>query len=110
MPHLIRFDTNSFHVRTVLCTSAIIDSKQLIESEPLQTPTRQELLALPPRYTSPSRLWLRYMAADSSENEADANTSPVCGFLMPNHLDGDLEFFDASGSNLGFVRPDPQAG
>lgn len=90
--------------------TTILDSTQLIETESLQTPARPELLALPPRYTSPSRLWFRYMAADGSENEADATTSPVCGFLMPNHLDGDLEFFDATGTNLGFVRPDPQAG
>lgn len=90
--------------------TAIIDSTELIESEPLQTPTRPELLALPPRYTSPARLWFRYMAADGSENEADSTTSPVCGFLMPNHLDGDLEFFDGAGANLGFVRPDSQAG
>ncbi len=90
--------------------TTLINSSQLIESEPLQTSGRPELLALPPRYTSPARLWFRYMAADGSENEADANTTPVCGFLMPNHLDGDLEFFDATGANLGFVRPDPQAG
>lgn len=90
--------------------TAIVASTQLVEAESLQTPTRPELLALPPRYTSPSRLWFRYLAADGSGSEADATTSPVCGFLMPNHLDGDLEFFDATGANLGFVRPDPQAG
>jgi hypothetical protein len=90
--------------------TAIIDSTQLIESEPLDTPTRPELLAMPPRYTSPARLWFRFMAADGSELEADTAISPVCGFLMPNHLDGDLEFFDTAGKNLGFVRPDPQSG
>ncbi|HEY1986685.1 MAG TPA: hypothetical protein VGG85_14815 [Terracidiphilus sp.] len=90
--------------------TTFINSSTLIETEPLQTPGRPELLALPPRYTSPARLWFRYMAADGTANEADATTSPVCGFLMPNHLDGDLEFFDANGANLGFVRPDPQAG
>ena len=90
--------------------TTIIDSTQLIESQSLETPTRPELLALPPRYTSPARLWLRCMSADGSEIEADSATSPVCGFLMPNHLDGDLEFFDGAGKNLGFVRPDPQAG
>jgi hypothetical protein len=90
--------------------TAIINSTQLIEAESLQTPTRPELLALPPRYTSPARLWFRYLTADGSGTEADATTSPVCGFLMPNHLDGDLEFFDATGANLGFVRPDPQSG
>jgi hypothetical protein len=90
--------------------SAFINSSELIESEPIETATRPELLALPPRFTSPSRLWFRYMAADGSLVEADSAMSPVCGFLMPNHLDGDLEFFDAAGANLGFVRPDPQAG
>ena len=90
--------------------SLFINSLDFIESEPVQTPARPELLALPPRFTSPSRLWFRYMAADGTPVEADSSTSPVCGFLMPNHLDGDLEFFDPAGANLGFVRPDPQAG
>ncbi len=90
--------------------TAILNSAKLIESEPLGTTGRPELLALPPRFTSPARLWFRYMAADGSENEATPDISPVCGFLMPNHLDGDIEFFDIDGSNLGFVRPDPQAG
>ncbi|UWZ84400.1 hypothetical protein [Occallatibacter riparius] len=87
-----------------------INALDLVESEPLEIPTRPELLALPPRFTSPSRLWFRYMTAEDGSKEADASTSPVCGFLMPNHLDGDLEFFDGAGANLGFVRPDPQAG
>ncbi len=42
--------------------------------------------------------------------QADAAISPVCGYLVPNHLDGDLEFFDDTGQNLGDVRPDPVAG
>jgi hypothetical protein len=90
--------------------STYVNSAQLIESDPMQTPGRPELLAMPPRFTSPSRVWFRYMAADGSQNEANADISPVCGFLMPNHLDGDLEFFGADGGNLGFVLPDPQAG
>ena len=90
--------------------TAILNSADLIGAASLQTPGRPELLAMPPRFTSPARLWFRYMAADGSPDEADATISPVCGFLMPNHLDGDLEFFDATGANLGFVRPDPQAG
>jgi hypothetical protein len=42
--------------------------------------------------------------------DADDLVSPVCGYVMPNHLDGALEFFKADGSNLGFLRPDPTAG
>ena len=54
--------------------TTILNSTELIEAESFQTPTRPELLALPPRYTSPSRLWFRYKAADGSGSEANAST------------------------------------
>lgn len=87
-----------------------VDLTQLIESDPVEVTQNPGIVAIPPRFTSPSRLWFRYMAADGSENEANDTISPVCGYLVPNHLDGDLEFFDDAGTNLGVVRPDPQAG
>jgi IPT/TIG domain len=90
--------------------STIVDPTQLIASQPMQVPGRNDILALPPRFTSPTRAWFRYQDAAGSKTDAGATVSPVCGFLLPNHLDGDLEFFDASGNNLGDVRPDPQAG
>jgi hypothetical protein len=76
----------------------------------MQVPRRGDLQAMPPRFTSPSRLWLRFMDATGGAQEASSTVSPVCGYLMPNHLDGDLEFFDVDGQNLGVVRPDPAAG
>ena len=75
-----------------------------------------ELQLLPPRFTSPSRVWLRFadaaggISSDGTLVQADTTISPVCGYLVPNHLDGDLEFFDDAGQNLGNVRPDPVAG
>jgi hypothetical protein len=30
---------------------------------------------------------------------------PVCGFVLPDHLDGTLEFFDAAGTAVGSVEP-----
>lgn len=86
------------------------DPKQIIASQPMQVPARNDILALPPRFTAPTRVWFRYQDAGGSKTDAGATLSPVCGFLLPNHLDGDLEFFDAAGDNLGDVRPDPQAG
>ena len=86
------------------------DPSQIISSQPMQVPARDDILALPPRFTAPARVWFRYQDAAGSKTDAGANVSPVCGFLLPNHLDGDLEFFDATGNNLGDVRPDPQAG
>jgi hypothetical protein len=90
--------------------SAIADPNQLIVSQPMQVPARNDIVALPPRFTSPTRVWFRFQDASGKNTDAGANVSPVCGFLLPNHLDGDLEFFDSDGSNLGDVRPDPQAG
>lgn len=83
----------------------------VLRSEPLDVTSRKELLALPPRFTSPVRVLLRYMDAAGGPNEAGLASdvipaiSPVCGYLMPQHLDRALEFFGADGANLGVLRP-----
>lgn len=107
-----------------------VDSQQVTSSQPMSLDGRPDLQVLPPRFTSPARLWFRYYAADGSDREAGAAApaspdagstaqpadtppdviSPVCGYLLPDHLDGELEFFAADGSSLGAVRPDPGAG
>ena len=65
------------------------------------------LLAQPPRFSAPARARFRFMSADQAGVEADYQTSPVCGFVMPNHLDGSLEFFNTDGSGAGSLQPDP---
>jgi hypothetical protein len=65
-----------------------------------------DAIGLPPRFTAPARISFRYMSADSTSAdppgmEADYETSPVCAFIMPNHLDGSLEFFNADGTSAG---------
>jgi hypothetical protein len=90
--------------------SSIADPNQIVQTAPVQVANRPDIAALPPRFTSPARLWFRFMDATTDAQEAKPNVSPVCGYLLPNHLDGDLEFFDASGTNLGDVRPDRQVG
>ena len=95
--------------------SALRPAPPVIISDPMTVPDRPDLVALPPRFTSPGRLTLRFVDGAGSGNEAtldpkSGNTiSPVCGYLMPNHLDGAVEFFDVDGGNLGFVRPDGDA-
>ena len=86
------------------------DPNQIITTGPSAVPNVPGVAALPPRFTSPARLWLRYLQAGDDTKDADATTSPVCGYVMPNHLDGALEFFDDAGANMGEIRPDPQAG
>jgi hypothetical protein len=87
-----------------------VDPNQIITTGPASVPNAPGIAALPPRLTSPSRLWFRYLQAGDDTRDADATTGPVCGFVLPNHLDGALEFFDEAGANLGEVRPDAQAG
>lgn len=87
-----------------------LDPAKALDTEPVSIPDRPDIAAMPPRFTSPARLWFRFMNADGSEREATPELSPVCGYLLPNHLDGDLEFFDNAGANLGDVRPDATAG
>lgn len=90
--------------------TTIADPNRVIKSEPIQGANRQDISELPPRFTSPTRLWFRFMDASGNAREANAEVSPVCGYLLPNHLDGDLDFYDADGNNLGEVRPGPGAG
>lgn len=92
--------------------SKAADPARIARGEPLEVTGRAELLALPPRLTAPARLWLRFTDAAGGPDEArtatdrDEAVSPVCGYLMPNHLDDALLFFDADGSDSGVVRRD----
>lgn len=81
-----------------------VDPEQLLLSESIAVPGRADLLALPPRFTAKTRVLLRFTQAGDDARDAAPDKSPVCGYVMPNHLDGALEFFDAAGDNLGAVR------
>lgn len=90
--------------------TALADPNQWTKSEPVHIVNREDLAAMPPRFTSPTRLWFRFRDASGADQDANDTISPVAGYVLPNHLDGALEFFDNSGTNLGVVRPDPAAG
>jgi hypothetical protein len=89
---------------------AKVDPQRLLLSETVSLEDQPGLAGLPPRFTSQARVRLRFTSADGTSVKADDLVSPVCGYLMPNHLDGALEFFASDGSNLGFLRPEPTAG
>lgn len=64
---------------------------------------------LPPRLLTPARLWFNWLSAmhdnqvsdDFVEMNSHPATSPVCGWVMPNHLDNSLFFYDAGGAAVG---------
>jgi hypothetical protein len=59
---------------------------------------------LPPRLAQATRLLFRFLAADTSqlaEMNLHPATTPICGWLLPNHLNGSLFIYDAQGASLG---------
>ena len=84
--------------------------EDIVRSEPLTVADRPDLLELAPRFTAPSRLWFRFVSAADDAADAGDAASPLCGFVLPNHLDGDLQFSSADGHGLGAVRFDPAGG
>ena len=56
------------------------------------------LVQLTPRITQPARIQMEWMDADTDEPISQAQkNSPVCGWIVPNHLDKSLMIFDANG-------------
>lgn len=72
----------------------------------------QGKIFLPPRLLAPTRLWFNWLSAmhdnqvahvsaDFVEMNSHPATTPVCGWVMPNHLDNSLFFYDAGGAAIG---------
>jgi len=61
------------------------------------------LVRLPPRVVQGSRLSFRYVSAgdDRLESGLAADSNPVCGWLLPNHLNNSISVYEADGTLLG---------
>ena len=67
---------------------------------------------LPPRLVQPSRVAAEWISATSpdgigrfTEWNPHPAASPICGWLLPNHLDGSLALYNADGVPLGSLAP-----
>jgi hypothetical protein len=67
------------------------------------TTGNRKLLRLPPRLSQPSRLLFEQVSAedDKRDTSTDPKANPVCGWLLPNHLDRALTVYDTRGGMLG---------
>jgi hypothetical protein len=65
------------------------------------------MVQLPPRIIQSSRLNIRILANDKSGGDiiTSPNKNPVCGWLLPNHLDGGIAVYDEAGIALGEMLP-----
>ncbi|HEV2734563.1 MAG TPA: hypothetical protein VGV85_06970, partial [Longimicrobiaceae bacterium] len=74
-----------------------------IPGDGLQPPT----LFPPLRLAQPARLDFRWLSAADPDEESTSlpDSAPVCGWVVPNHLDGSLMFYDGSGAAIGTLTP-----
>ena len=72
--------------------------------------TEADMIQMPPRIVQPARLMFRLRQADDDTLDATKQRSPICGWLLPDHLDEALEVFDPQGINQGQLQlaPDGQ--
>jgi hypothetical protein len=67
---------------------------------------------LPPRLLTPTRVWFRWLSALQDdevaglvcsliETNSHAATSPICGWILPNHLNASLFFYKSDGEPIG---------
>lgn len=68
----------------------------------------EKKIFLPPRLLSPTRLWFKWLSAANNLSEMTKNptTNPINGWVVPNHLDGSLMFYNANGSGIGSFHVD----
>lgn len=95
-----------------------VAAQQALAAEPMTIAGRPELIGLPPRLSQPARLQFRWLDEDREHTETNdhPDTTPVCGWLLPNHLDTSLMIYDRRGRALGMIdsravwRPAPGGG
>ncbi len=70
---------------------------------PILTGSPDSLVQLPPALLQPARLSFDLVSArdDSLVLGIDADVDPICGWVLPNHLDGALMAYDGGGRPLG---------
>jgi hypothetical protein len=79
------------------------------DMKPVKTVLPQEpqrFVQLKPRLLQPGRLNIDFVSTTDNTQIVDyvAGVSPVCAWILPNHLDHSLMFYDAEGGPLGEMR------
>jgi len=82
-------------------------ANDLVPDMPVLSQNPARFLQMSPRLLQPARLDFTLVSAndDSQTFELAPQVNPICGFLLPNHLDGGLLVYDSAGTHLGELRP-----
>lgn len=79
------------------------DSKLIVASNLTAAGLPASYVYLSPVLVQPARLTFRWLAAGNSEQETNSHpvTTPICGWVLANHLNSSCWFYDHNGSPLG---------
>ena len=72
---------------------------EIITPQRLSVPDSPHLAWLPPRLVQPARIDFRWLRSD----EDDHDSTPVCGWVLPNNLQKTLAVYDHRGLGLGSI-------
>ncbi|MEO0534181.1 MAG: hypothetical protein AAF215_09970 [Cyanobacteria bacterium P01_A01_bin.123] len=84
-----------------------VDSDEYVIKPESMKAAENSRIKLPPRFVQPTRInfrWLSANDADNRETTDDPNTTPICGWILPNNLNGGLTFYDNAGQALGVIN------
>lgn len=83
----------------------------VIAATPMQPQSRGAAISLPPRLVQPARLQFRWLAAEGDEGETNTHpdSTPICGWVIANHLDDNLSVYAGDGRALGSVEVEANA-
>ncbi|MEK7726984.1 MAG: hypothetical protein AAB354_01160, partial [candidate division KSB1 bacterium] len=84
-----------------------VQFERVLATEVMQAEVQPTLVELAPRLAQPARMNFRWLAGEAEEvteaHEHHAST-PICGWLLPNHLDNSLMIFASNGQALGAIN------
>ncbi|MDX2030917.1 MAG: hypothetical protein SF339_09630 [Blastocatellia bacterium] len=83
-----------------------LDCDAITTIEPLKVAGNPDLIAMPPRLAQPARFNFRWLSADDGDLEMNDHpaTTPICGWIMANHLENSLMIYDNAGKALGSIQ------
>jgi hypothetical protein len=79
--------------------------EHIITPETMRNPVNTNWPLLCPRLPQPARINFRWLSARRGVEEMNDHpaTTPICGWLLPNHLDNSLMIYDNQGQALGLI-------
>ncbi|MDX3451884.1 hypothetical protein PV396_07985 [Streptomyces sp. ME02-8801-2C] len=92
-------------------TAREVDVSGIRTTTQLRMPEQPDWVAMPPRLAQPARLSFEWLDAEDDIRQTNGlpDTSPICGWLIPDHLDAGLAVYAADGSALGKLHALPDA-